>query len=105
MGSKWATRNWLCAVLPYKVSLHQVRCSTCPSTSCREVVTVAARSKLVPVAGAAQIHHGSKNLLRQLVSAGVDADLYGKWPIAGQFVSLSTVDAQPPACTSPAATH
>lgn len=40
---------------------------------------VSATSKLVPVAHAAEIRAGSRgNLLRQLVSANVDADLYGK---------------------------
>eukprot|EP00882_Tetradesmus_deserticola_P013423 GHRQ01014252.1.p1 GENE.GHRQ01014252.1~~GHRQ01014252.1.p1 ORF type:complete len:609 (+),score=264.50 GHRQ01014252.1:262-1827(+) len=45
----------------------------------RNRVQVSARSQLVPVARAAEIRSGSKgNLLRQLVSANVDADLYGK---------------------------
>ena len=40
---------------------------------------VSASSKLVPVAHAAEIRPGSRgNLLRQLLSANVDADLYGK---------------------------
>jgi hypothetical protein len=39
---------------------------------------VSASSKLVPIAAAAEIRKGSRNLLRQLISANVDADLYGK---------------------------
>lgn len=40
---------------------------------------VSAASKLVPAAHAAQIRPSSRgNLLRQLLSANVDADLYGK---------------------------
>lgn len=47
--------------------------------ACRHRVQVSATSKLVPVAHAAEIRPGSKgNLLRQLLSANVDADLYGK---------------------------
>jgi hypothetical protein len=42
-------------------------------------VQVSAASKLVPVAHAAEIWPSSRgNLLRQLLSANVDADLYGK---------------------------
>jgi hypothetical protein len=42
-------------------------------------VQVSAASRLVPVAHAAEIRPGSRgNLLRQLLSANVDADLYGK---------------------------
>jgi hypothetical protein len=45
----------------------------------RQRVQVSAASKLVPVAHAAEIRSGSRgNLLRQLLSANVDADLYGK---------------------------
>lgn len=45
----------------------------------RRRVQVSASSKLVPVAHAAEVRATSKgNLLRQLVSANVDADLYGK---------------------------
>lgn len=46
---------------------------------CRQRVQVSASSKLVPVAHAAEIRSSSRgNLLRQLLSANVDADLYGK---------------------------
>jgi hypothetical protein len=45
----------------------------------RHRVQVSAASKLVPVAHAAEIRPSSRgNLLRQLLSANVDADLYGK---------------------------
>jgi hypothetical protein len=51
--------GWFCLVL---------------SHLCRNRVQVSARSQLVPVARAAEIRSGSKgNLLRQLVSANVDA--------------------------------
>jgi hypothetical protein len=39
---------------------------------------VTASSKLLPMAGAAEIRKGSRTLLRQLISANLEADLYGK---------------------------
>lgn len=54
-------------------------CLLPPLLLLRHRVQVSAASKLVPVAHAAEIRSSSKgNLLRQLLSANVDADLYGK---------------------------
>lgn len=39
---------------------------------------VSASSKLLPVAAAAEIRAGSHNLLRQMMSSNLEADLYGK---------------------------
>lgn len=63
---------------------------------CRHRVQVSASSKLVPVAHAAEIRPGSRgNLLRQLLSANVDADLYGKEIVR----AVINVSACGPACT------
>ena len=39
---------------------------------------VCATSKLLPMAGAAEIRKGSRTLLRQLISSNLEADLFGK---------------------------
>lgn len=53
------------------------------TASRRSAVLVAAASQLVPVAHAAEIRPGARgNLLRQLVSAGVEADLFGQQLVA-----------------------
>ncbi|KAI8473405.1 MAG: Ion transport protein-domain-containing protein [Monoraphidium minutum] len=44
----------------------------------KDRVLVSASSKLIPVRDAAKIRPGRTNLLRQLVSANTDADLYGR---------------------------
>lgn len=78
----------------------------------RHRVQVSAASKLVPVAHAAEIRPSSRgNLLRQLLSANVDADLYGKELVRAVInVSLGEVvrlpcglGLLPPALTAPPA--
>jgi hypothetical protein len=80
--------------MQHQVSMHHVQCAVTALVAHvraavlnvatvlhtrRHRVQVSAASKLVPVAHAAEIRPSSRgNLLRQLLSANVDADLYGK---------------------------
>lgn len=64
----------------------------------RHRVQVSAASKLVPVAHAAEIRPSSRgNLLRQLLSANMDADLYGK-ELVRAVINVSLGEVVRPTC-------